>query len=136
MVNSLLAAFLALCVSMTVGVAWEFFEYGCDCVLGTDMQKDRLVRAVGTVTLDPKKSNTVVHIDGVERTVLYDADGRELAQIEGGYLDVGVIDTMKDLGANLLGAVVFCMLVYAYCERKERFWVVGRLLIRPQPNRG
>ena len=32
-------AFVAFCFSMTVGVVWEFFEFGMDQVMKTDMQK-------------------------------------------------------------------------------------------------
>jgi uncharacterized membrane protein YjdF len=33
----------AFCFSMTIGVLWEFFEYGMDVLFGTDMQKDTLL---------------------------------------------------------------------------------------------
>jgi len=128
----LFVSLVAFCFSMTVGVAWEFFEYGSDRVLRTDMQKDRVVQQVDTVTLDPAHSNTVVHIDGVAYTVLYDAEGRELARIEGGYLDVGVIDTMKDLFVNMVGAAVFAIFGFFYICGRERYGFVGKLLIRPQ----
>ena len=32
----------------------------------------------------------------------------------GGYLDIGIIDTMKDLLVNLIGAVVFSVIGYFY----------------------
>ena len=33
-------ALVAFCFSMTIGVLWEFFEYGADSLLKLDMQKD------------------------------------------------------------------------------------------------
>lgn len=33
-------AIVAFCFSMTIGVVWEFFEFGMDQFLGYDMQKD------------------------------------------------------------------------------------------------
>ena len=35
-------AVVALCISMTVGVLWEFFEFGMDTLFSTDMQKDKI----------------------------------------------------------------------------------------------
>ena len=111
-------ALVAFCFSMTVGIVWEFFEFGSDRFLRTDMQKDRIVSRVDTVELDPNRSNTVVHIRGIDHTVMYDADGAELARIEGGYLDIGIIDTMKDLFVNFIGAVVFSVTGFFYARSK------------------
>ena len=123
-------ALVAFCFSMTVGIVWEFFEFGSDRFLRTDMQKDRIVSRVDTVELDPNRSNTVVHIRGIDHTVMYDADGAELARIEGGYLDIGIIDTMKDLFVNMIGAVVFSAFGFLYICRREKYGFVGNLLIR------
>ena len=126
----LFVALVAFCFSMTVGVMWEFFEFGSDRFLHTDMQKDRIVSRVDTTELDPDKNNNVVHIREVDHTVLYGADGTELARIDGGYLDVGVIDTMKDLFVNMIGAVVFSAFGFLYICHREKYGFVGRLLIR------
>lgn len=122
-------ALVAFCFSMTVGIVWEFFEFGSDRFFRTDMQKDRIVSRVDTVELDPNRSNTVVHIRGIDHTVMYDADGAELARIEGGYLDIGIIDTMKDLFVNMIGAVVFSAFGFLYICRREKYGFVGNLLI-------
>lgn len=114
-------ALVAFCFSMTVGVMWEFFEYGADMLTKTDMQKDRVVTSVNTTYLDETRRNQVVHIDGIARTVMYDADGNELAAVENGYLDVGIIDTMKDLFVNMIGAVVFTFLGFLYLKNREKY---------------
>ena len=36
-------AIVAFCFSMTIGVVWEFFEFGMDQFLGYDMQKDTVL---------------------------------------------------------------------------------------------
>ena len=46
---------VSFCFSMTIGVLWEFFEYGADNILKTDMQKDSIVQNISTVTLDKSK---------------------------------------------------------------------------------
>jgi hypothetical protein len=61
-------AIAAFCFSMTVGVLWEFFEYGMDSIVHTDMQKDTVVHAIYTVTLDETKTNKVVAIKDIQRT--------------------------------------------------------------------
>ncbi len=37
---------------MTVGVLWEFFEFGMDQLAGFDMQKDTVIHVIRSVTLD------------------------------------------------------------------------------------
>lgn len=110
---------VAFCFSMTVGVLWEFFEFGADYFLRFDMQKDTLLNGISTVTLDPKSSNTAVIIDDVIRTVIEHADGG-VTVIEGGYLDIGIYDTMKDLFVNFIGAVVFSFIGYFYVKRRGK----------------
>ena len=105
---------VAFCFSMTIGVLWEFFEFGVDRILDKDMQKDRIVQTISSVEFDPEKNNNAIVIDNIDHTVLYDEDNNELITIENGYLDIGIIDTMKDLMVNFIGAVVFSGLGYFY----------------------
>ncbi len=105
---------VAFCFSMTVGVLWEFFEFFMDTVMHADMQKDFIIDTVRTVLLDESKQNIVVTIENIAKTILYDKDGNILAEINGGFLDVGVIDTMKDLILNFIGAFVFSIIGYFY----------------------
>lgn len=105
---------VAFCFSMTIGVLWEFFEFGVDRVLNQDMQKDRIVQTISSVEFDPEKNNNAIVIDNIDHTVLYDENNNELITIENGYLDIGIIDTMKDLLVNFIGAVVFSGLGYFY----------------------
>ena len=107
-------AFVAFCFSMTVGVLWEFFEFGMDFFTGSDMQKDTVINAIHTTMLDPTKSNRVVHITGITDVIL--SDGTSLGL--GGYLDIGIIDTMKDLFVNFVGAVGFSFMGYFYVKSR------------------
>ena len=36
----------------------------------------------------------------------------------GGYLDIGLLDTMKDLFVNFIGAVVFSIIGYFYVKNR------------------
>lgn len=105
---------VAFCFSMTIGVVWEFFEFGVDQTIKLDMQKDRITETISSVTFDEKKENNAIVIDNIDHTILYDKDGNELMKIENGYLDIGIKDTMKDLIVNFIGAAVFSFLGYFY----------------------
>jgi hypothetical protein len=46
------------------------------------------------------------------------------------YVDIGLLDTMKDLIVNLIGAVVFSVFGYFYVKRRGRGHFVQRFLLR------
>ena len=111
-------AVTAFCFSMTIGVLWEFFEWGMDSVFGLDMQKDTIITAFNSVAMDPGGHNIVYHVRNVADTVLVYADGTQQALGLGGYLDIGLLDTMMDLFVNFIGAVVFSVIGYFYVKTK------------------
>lgn len=113
-------AVVAFCFSMTVGVVWEFFEYGADNLLGIDMQKDAVVDRINSVLLDETKTNTVIKLKGIEDVILVYEDGTTQALGVGGYIDIGLHDTMKDLIVNFVGAVVFSVIGYFYVKARGR----------------
>lgn len=105
-------AVVAFCFSMTIGVLWEFFEFSMDMIFHTDMQKDFIVSSIYTVTFNPDGLNSVYDIPEITETVLL-YNGEEIYRFSG-YLDIGIIDTMKDLIVNFVGAVVFSTIGYFY----------------------
>ena len=111
--SPLFLALVAFCFSMTIGVLWEFFEFSMDYFFGTDMQKDTIVHALHTVALDTTRSNKVVTIPNIQEVYI---NGEALGL--GGYLDIGIIDTMKDLFVNFIGAVVFSVTGFFYAKSK------------------
>jgi hypothetical protein len=111
--SPLFLALVAFCFSMTIGVLWEFFEFFMDYFLGSDMQKDTIVHAINTVMLDTTRTNKVVSIPNIQDVVI---NGQSLGL--GGYLDIGIIDTMKDLFVNFIGAVVFSVTGFFYARSK------------------
>lgn len=118
--SPLYLAIAAFCFSMTIGVLWEVFEYSADTFFGKDMQKDTVVSAINSTMLDPTKSNKIVQISDISDVVIVHSDGSEEALGVGGYLDVGINDTMKDLIVNLIGAVVFSVIGYFYVKTKGK----------------
>lgn len=108
-------AIVAFCFSMTIGVIWEFFEFGVDKFLGFDMQKDTIVHTIGSVMLDPAGGNKVYRISDIQDVIV---NGQNLGL--GGYLDIGLIDTMKDLLVNFIGAVVFSIVGFIYVKNRGK----------------
>jgi len=123
-------AIVAFCFSMTVGVLWEFFEYGGDRLLGFDMQKDAIVSEIRTVELDETRSNRVVAIEDIADVILVHSDGTQEALGLGGYLDIGLHDTMKDLMVNFVGAVVFSVIGFFYVKEKGKGRFAARFIPR------
>jgi hypothetical protein len=123
-------AIVAFCFSMTVGVMWEFFEYGVDCFLGLDMQKDMVIKNIGSVMLDPTNSNKVIAVRDIADVVVVHGDGAQQALSVGGYLDVGLHDTMKDLIVNFIGAVVFSIIGFFYVKAKGQGGFAARFIPR------
>ena len=112
-------AIVAFCFSMTVGVLWEFFECAMDQLLFLDMQKDTVVNTISTVMLDPTGGNKPQIIRGITDVILVTDQG-ELSLGLGGYLDIGLLDTMKDLFVNFIGAVVFSIVGYFYVKGRGK----------------
>lgn len=128
--SPLYLAMVAFCFSMTIGVIWEFFECAMDLFLNKDMQKDFIVQTVNSVTLDPDNSGDLIHVNDITETVIHTASG-ETTVIKGGYLDIGILDTMKDLLVNLIGAVVFSTFGFIALKTSKPNKVVENLMIRP-----
>lgn len=105
-------AITAFCFSMTIGILWEFFEYGMDMFFALDMQKDYVLNSITSVMLDPAGGNVPTSISDIVDTIIVTADGTEYALGLGGYLDIGLLDTMKDLIVNFIGAVIFSIIGY------------------------
>lgn len=131
--SPLYLAIAAFCFSMTIGVLWEVFEYSADTFFGKDMQKDTVVSAINSTMLDPTKSNKIVQISDISDVVIVHSDGSEEALGVGGYLDVGINDTMKDLIVNLIGAVVFSVIGYFYVKTKGKGKFVKEFIPQVEP---
>ena len=114
-------AIVAFCFSMTIGVLWEFFECAMDQFFLLDMQKDTVVNVISSVNLDPTGGNTPVAIKGITDVIVVCGD-EQIPLGVGGYLDIGILDTMKDLWVNFIGAVVFSILGYFYVKSRGKGW--------------
>ena len=87
-----------------------------------------IVHAIHSVNLDPTLTNTVVHVRDIADVIVVHSDGTRQALGLGGYLDIGIIDTMKDLFVNFIGAVVFSLIGYFYVKKKGQGKVAHRFI--------
>lgn len=127
-------AVVAFCFSMTIGVLWEFFECTMDQFFLLDMQKDTVVQSIGSVMLDPAKGNSPEQLSGIVDTIVVLADGSTRSLGVGGYLDIGLLDTMKDLFVNFIGAVVFSVIGYFYVKSRGRGRFARRFIPQVLPD--
>ena len=120
-------AVVAFCFSMTIGVLWEFFECFMDQIFLFDMQKDFVIHEFSSVMLDPENRNRAVTIKEITDVIVVTRDG-EMSLGLGGYLDVGLLDTMKDLWVNFIGATVFSVIGYFYVKNRGNGWFARRFI--------
>ena len=128
-------AITAFCFSMTIGVLWEFFECTMDQFFFLDMQKDTVVHTISSVMLDPAGGNHPTAIRNITDVIVVTADGAQHPLGLGGYLDIGILDTMKDLFVNFIGAVVFSLIGYFYVKSRGKGRFARRFIpqvVRPE----
>lgn len=113
--SPLFVCLFSFCFSMTVGTVWEFFEFAMDMLLGKDMQKDTIINSINSVLLSGDNSNKITRIKDITETTV---NGNTLGI--NGYLDIGLIDTMKDLLVNFAGAVVFNVAGFFFIKHRGK----------------
>lgn len=112
---------VAFCFSMTIGVLWEFFEYGMDKITLTDMQKDTCTEYISSVDLNPSGENISVIVDDIEKVSITGTVDGEKTTIElDRYMDIGLADTMNDLFVNCIGAVVYSIFGLFYLNGRGK----------------
>lgn len=116
---------VAFCFSMTIGAVWEIFEFVMDCFGGFDMQKDTVVQMISSVHLDPTGGNTPTAIHNISEVYI---NNKSLGL--GGYLDIGLYDTMYDLIVNFIGALVYSVCAYFFLTSKSCTKLIGKLMMR------
>ncbi len=121
--SPIFVALVAFCFSMTIGVLWEFFEFGADTFFKTDMQKDRISTSISSVLINENNENVPIKLNNIESEIIkYTENGKIIElKINGGHLDIGLKDTMKDLLVNFIGAVVFSIIGLLYIKNRDEY---------------
>lgn len=127
--SPLFVAIVGFCFSMTIGVLWEFFEYGVDVYFKTDMQKDTIVESISSVSLNESGENVAIHVDDITSSTITTSDNTTYV-INDGYLDIGLIDTMEDLAVNFIGAVIYCVIGFFYVKNRDKDSIASKFLMR------
>lgn len=104
------AAIFGVLISISIAVVWEIFEYSCDTFFGSDMQADTIINVINTKI--NRTDGIVDSYNGITETIV---NGHSLGI--GGYLDIGLVDTMHDMIIETVGALVF--LVYALVDKNK-----------------
>ena len=93
-----------------------------DWFFGMDMQKDWIVPAINSVKLNPTGANVPIHVD--IQSLVVNGETWDL----GGYLDIGIVDTMKDLIVNFIGAIVFSVIGILYLRNRGKGKLAASLI--------
>lgn len=119
-VSFLLIALSGFCFSVTLSVLWEFAEYLMDVLFALDMQSDRIIHSLSSFNLGnaPGIRGTVENINEVI------INGQPLGV--GGYIDIGLIDTMSDLLLEALGAFIVSLILVFRKGRLDSFRKSGK----------
>ena len=98
--NIWLIALFGCFFSVSLSVVWEFAEYGADMLFGLDLQNDTVVSSFTSYKLG-LEPGIAGRLENIEEVIV---NGRALNI--GGYLDIGLNDTMTDLLTEAAGAVI------------------------------
>ena len=112
------AAVFGILLSIGIAVVWEFFEYSSDTFLHSDMQADTIINIINT------KINRTDGIADVFNNITETyVNGQSLGI--NGYLDIGLIDTMRDMMLETFGALI--LLVYVIFDKNKHPMILSRL---------
>lgn len=106
--------------AMLMSILWEIIEFCGDILMPEmDMQEDTIVDHIHSFILhEPYDHQHTWRVEDIVKTVIVTADGTEYV-IEGGYLDIGLVDTMHDLLWCTGSTAVFSVLLAAdWCTKK------------------
>lgn len=99
--SPILQILFGICFSIAVSAVWELVEFGVDRIFGADMQNDAIVNSIHSYLL----SDTPGMLWEMPEITSLSVNGTPLEI--GGYLDIGLIDTMHDVLVETTGAVVY-----------------------------
>ncbi len=109
-------------------------ECAMDQIFMQDMQKDTIVNAISSVMLDPTGSQRAQAIRDITDVIVVTGGGEEISLGLGGYLDIGLLDTMEDLLVNFIGAAVFSFVGYFYVKNRGKGWFARNFIPQVLPD--
>lgn len=112
-VSKVMTVVFALSLALGLSVLWEFFEYSCDHLIGSDMQKDTIINTIRSYYL----GSQIGEIGVIENITSITIDG-EIMPFNG-YLDIGLIDTLTDLLMALIGSTVLSLYYLLFSSKYQ-----------------
>ena len=103
----------AFVFALAAAAFWELYEYAGDRLFGADMQADAIIHSLNSKILGVSRFR-VDHVEGITRVAV---NGRDLGI--GGWLEIGLYDTMNDILSNALGALIYCGLSVIALRRPD-----------------
>lgn len=91
--------FFAVSLSIAIGGLWEIYEYIVDVFFRLDLQNDTVITGFSSYLLGDAPGT----IGSIENIQTVSINGEPL---EEGYIDIGLIDTMKDMIQCLIGSIL------------------------------
>ena len=106
---------VSFCFTISILAFWECFEFSCDKFLGTDTQKDTIVTKINSseFTKKDKDANRIIEMNSI---IINDNDWIENY---GGYIDIGLMDTMHDLLNGIAGTTIYSFVRYKFLKSKN-----------------
>ena len=115
--------FFAVSFSLAVAVLWEIWELGCTLILGMETMDDTLIDGFKSFHFGGRHGAVI--LEGITETIVNYGNGETLV-IEGGYLDIGLFDTLSDMIICTVGSIAF--VVVAIIGR-AKLPIINKLLI-------
>lgn len=103
--NKLLVALFIFSVAMMVESMWEICEYSIDRLFDKDMQKDTIINKI--------TSNYFSNSGDIPQTIYIDnvvINDISFSNKYGGYIDIGLYDTISDMICACIGSIIFICL--------------------------
>lgn len=113
-INLHLKFVISFCFTITILVFWECFEYGIDRILKTDTQKDTVITEITSSKFANNDNNNKKNMT-INSIVINDVDWNKEY---GGYLDIGLFDTMNDLIDGIAGAFIYSFFKYIFMKKE------------------
>lgn len=88
--------------AMTSAAIWEITEFTIDRIFHQDMQKDTIIQSITSNIFSPNNDEPITK--NIEHATINNID---LTKMYGGYIDIGLYDTIEDIIAASFGSIVF-----------------------------
>ena len=109
-------------------------RHQAEILAANQLDLDAARGAISSVMLDPTGSQRAQAIRDITDVIVVTGGGEEISLGLGGYLDIGLLDTMEDLLVNFIGAAVFSFVGYFYVKNRGKGWFARNFIPQVLPD--